>query len=61
MNPAAMFMSVYEFTWTGLLAMYISGAPVDFIHATSTFIFLWLGARPLLEKLQRIKQKYGLL
>lgn len=61
MNPAAMFMSVYEFTWTGLLAMYISGAPVDFIHAASTFIFLWLGARPLLEKLQRIKVKYGLL
>lgn len=61
MNPAAMFMSVYEFTWSGLLAMYISGAPVDFVHACSTFIFLWLGARPLLEKLQRIKVKYGLL
>ena len=61
MNPAAMFMSVYEFTWSGLLAMYISGAPVDFVHDCSTFIFLWLGARPILEKLQRIKVKYGLL
>lgn len=61
MNPAALFMSVYEFTWSGLLAIYISGVPVDLVHAASTFIFLWLGARPLLEKLQRIKIKYGLL
>lgn len=61
MNPAALFMSVYEFTWSGLLAIYISGVPVDLVHATSTFIFLWLGAGPLLEKLQRIKIKYGLL
>jgi uncharacterized membrane protein len=61
MNAAAMFMSVSQFTWAGLLAIYISGAPVDLVHAFSTFIFLWLGARPLLEKLQRIKIKYGLL
>lgn len=61
MNPAAMFMSMYEFTWTGLLAYYISGVPVDCVHGISTFIFLWFGAKPLLEKLQRIKVKYGLL
>lgn len=61
MNPAAMFMSMYEFTWTGLLAYYISGIPIDCVHGISTFIFLWFGARPLLEKLQRIKVKYGLL
>ena len=61
MNPAALFMSVYDFTWEGLLAIYISGIPVDLVHASSTFIFLWIGAKPLLEKLQRIKIKYDLL
>lgn len=61
MNPAAMFMSVYGFSWQALLAYYISGIPVDLVHATSTFIFLWIGARPLLEKLTRIKVKYGLI
>lgn len=61
MNPAALFMSVYQFSWSGLLAIYISGVPVDLVHATSTFLFLWIGAKPLLEKLQRIKVKYGLL
>ena len=61
MNPAALFMSVYDFTWEGLLAIYISGVPVDLVHASSTFIFLWIGAKPLLEKLQRIKVKYHLM
>lgn len=54
-------MSVYDFTWEGLLAIYISGIPVDLVHASSTFIFLWIGAKPLLEKLQRIKIKYDLM
>ena len=35
MNPAALFMSVYDFTWEGLLAIYISGIPVDLVHALS--------------------------
>ena len=61
MNPAALFMSVYDFTWEGLLAIYISGIPVDLVHGSSTFIFLWIGAKPLLEKLQRIKIKYDLM
>lgn len=61
MNPASVVMSVYEITWESILAAYISGLPVDLVHASSTFIFLWLGAKPLIEKLQRIKVKYGLL
>ncbi len=61
MNPASCVMSVYEVTWQAVLASYISGMPVDLVHGTSTFIFLWLGAKPLLEKLQRVKVKYGLI
>ena len=38
-----------------------SGAPVDLVQATSTVIFLWILSRPLLEKLERVKRKYGLL
>lgn len=61
LNAASSVMSVYEVTWQTILAAYISGIPVDLVHATSTFIFLWVGAKPLLEKLQRIKVKYGLI
>ena len=48
-------------TKESLIAHYISGAPVDLVHAVSTVIFLWVLSRPLLEKLERIKRKYGLI
>ena len=61
MNPAAMFMSIGEPNWKTLLAYYISGVPVDLVKGASTFLFLWFGSRPMLEKLQRIKVKYSLI
>ena len=61
MNPASALMAYGTITWQSLLAFYISGAPVDLVHALSTVIFLWFLSRPLLEKLERIKKKYGLI
>ena len=61
MNPAAILMSYGYITKKSLIAFYISGAPVDLVQATSTVIFLWFMSRPLLEKLERIKRKYGLI
>ena len=61
MNPASALMAYGTITWQSLLTFYISGAPVDLVHALSTVIFLWFLSRPLLEKLERIKKKYGLI
>ena len=61
MSPASVLMSYGYITKSSLIAYYISGAPVDLVHAASTVIFLWLLSRPLLEKLERIKVKYGLI
>ena len=61
MNPAAILMSYGYITKKSLIAFYISGAPLDLVQATSTVIFLWFMSRPLLEKLERIKRKYGLI
>ena len=61
MNPASALMAYGTITWQSLLAFYISGAPVDLVHALSTVIFLYFLSRPLLEKLERIKKKYGLI
>ncbi len=44
-----------------ILSYYITGLPMDLIHAAATVIFLALAARPMLEKLDRVKTKYGLL
>ena len=61
MNPASILMAYGRITKKSLIAFYISGAPVDLVHAASTVIFLWFMSRPLLEKLERIKRKYGLI
>ena len=60
MNPASALMWAQSVNWKIILSYYISGIPVDLVRAIATFFFLWLGAEPTLEKLDRIKTKYGL-
>ena len=45
-------------TITAYLAL---GFPFDIVHGLSTVVFLFFGAEPMLEKLDRVKTKYGLL
>ena len=62
MNPASALMwNAQALNWDMLLAYYVSGLPMDLIHAGATVIFLLLAAEPMLEKLDRIKVKYGLI
>lgn len=42
-------------------AIMLSGIPYNAIHATATVVFLLLLAKPMNEKLDYIKQKYGLI
>ena len=42
----------------GLFSIHTAHAAV---HAAATWIFLWFAAEPMLEKLDRIKVKYGLI
>jgi len=44
-----------------LVSYYLTGFPVDCVHAAATVFFLWVLAEPMLEKLDRIKTKYGLV
>ena len=46
--------------WKSILTYYITGFPFDCVHAAATWLFLWFAAEPMLEKLDRIKVKYGL-
>jgi len=63
MNPAAALI------WAGsgslnfktLMAYYITGFPVDCVRAVATVLFLIVLAEPLMDKLDRIKTKYGLV
>ena len=62
MNPAAALMyNTQSINWEIILAYYVSGLPMDLIHAAATVIFIFLAAELMLEKLDRIKVKYGLV
>ena len=62
MNPAAAFMiSAEGITLKTLFAYYITGLPMDLVHAFGTAIFLMFAAEPMLEKMDLIKVKYGLV
>ena len=60
LNPAAALIYAKTLNWQLLISYYVSGIPVDLVHATATVLFLWFAAEPMLEKLDRIKVKYGL-
>ncbi|MDR0848627.1 MAG: ECF transporter S component [Propionibacteriaceae bacterium] len=55
-----MFAS-YGVSWQGWLSLLASGAPFNAMHAASTVIFLLILAHPMIEKIQRVKVKYGLM
>ena len=44
-----------------VLAVYMAGLPGNAVHAAATFLTLFLLGRPMLEKLDRIKVKYGMM
>lgn len=61
MNPASVIMWQSSVNIQMVMSSYIMGMPFDFIHAVSTVFFLFFAAEPMLEKLERIKVKYGLI
>ena len=61
MNPAAIFtVASQSITAETILAYYISGLPMDLVHGFSTALFIMLAGEPMLEKMDRIKVKYGI-
>ncbi len=60
-NGASVLMFMPGFNKEALIAAYIAGLGPDLIHAFATVFFLFIISQPLLEKLERIKTKYGIL
>jgi len=61
MNPASVLIFQPSPTAEMFLLAYLRGIPFDLVHAGATAIFLVIISRPMLEKLDRIKVKYGLV
>ena len=61
MNTSTVFQTSAVITWPLIAAACLVGVPMDLIHAVSTVFFLWVAGPAMLEKLDRIKVKYGLV
>ena len=62
MNPAsALIWGSESLNLKMIMGYYLTGFPMDMIHAAATVLFLLFIAEPMLEKLDRIKVKYGLV
>ena len=61
MNVASVILYVDNPTPDMLLVSCVSGLPFDLVHAVSTMFFMWFISEPMIDKLERIKIKYGLV
>lgn len=48
-------------SWELVAVTYMAGLTFNLIHSASTVIFLFFLAKPMMDKLERIKTKYGLI
>ena len=61
MNPASVLMFQSKINWNMIVTSWVTGVPFDLIHSAATVFFLMIMGEPMLEKLDRIKVKYGLV
>jgi len=60
MDTCTIFIAPITLTLKSIAALYVSGFSLNVIQALCTFAVLFLLGKPLLDKLDRIKQKYGI-
>ena len=61
LDTCTVFLAPITLNWKNISALYISGFPVNVSQSLCTFAVLFLLGRPLLDKLDRIKVKYGMM
>lgn len=61
LDTCSIFLAPITFSWKTVLAIYLAGVPGNLSQSISTFLVLSLLGKPMLEKLDRIQVKYGLL
>lgn len=60
-NLHSLLLYTPKINFESFKSIYLLSLPFDFIHAFSTVIFLWFIQRPFFEKIDRIKEKYGII
>lgn len=61
LDTSTLFTASSEINTASAGAVYLSGLPVNVVHASATFLTIFLLCKPITEKLERIKIKYGMM
>lgn len=61
LDTCTVFLAPISMNFKSIMAIYISGFTVNVSQGISTFLVMFLLGKPLLEKLDRIKVKYGMM
>ncbi len=61
LDTSSLFWMISSITPASIATVYLAGVPVNAIHGVATFVTLLLVANPILEKLNRLKVKYGFM
>lgn len=61
LDICSIFLMPIGHSWEAILAMFASGVPANLSQGVCTVLIMLLFSKPLLEKLDRIKIKYGMM
>ena len=61
LDTSSLFLMVTNINWSSALVTYAAGLPVNISQGVCTVLVMLLFGRPLLDKLDRIKLKYGMM
>ena len=59
-DTCSVFMMASDYSFKSVLAVYLSGAPFNLVHAVTTAAVLFLFFKPMSDKLSRLHTKYGI-
>ena len=60
LDLSSVFWMLPQFTWQGALTIFGSGVPINLVQGVTTFAMMALFGPALLERLDRLKTKYGM-
>lgn len=61
LDICSIFLMPIGYSWEAIIAMFASGVPANLSQGVCTIVIMLLFSKPLLEKLDRIKIKYGMM
>ena len=61
LDCCTIFTTGTQLTWAYALACFASGFPINVTHGIACAVTMLLLSKPLLDKLDRLKTKYGMM